>query len=80
MAAVALTTRMPSEQLRKGLGWRTLEDRQSLNRLNLVHRCVTGQAPASFCQRIEVNIRQNTRGKLKLVILRPNTDLFKVIV
>ena len=68
--------RTPSEQLRKELGWKTLEERWSRSRLYLVHKCVTGQAPTSLCQRVEVNTR-NTRGGLKLVLPRPKTDFFK---
>ena len=68
--------RTPSEQLRKELGWKTLEERRSRSRLYVVHKCVTGQAPASLCQRVKVNTR-NTRGRLKLVLPRPTTDFFK---
>ena len=68
--------RTPSEQLRKELGWKTLEERRSRSRLYLVHKCVTGQAPASLCWRVEVNTR-NTRGGLKLVLPRPTTDFLK---
>ena len=68
--------RTPSEQLREELGWKTLEERRSRSRLYLVHKCVTGQAPTSLCQRVEVNTR-NTRGGLKLVLPRPKTDFFK---
>jgi len=57
---LAKSPRTPSEQ---ELGLRTLEDRRSLNRLNLTHRCVIGQAPASLCQRIDINTRRNTRGQ-----------------
>ena len=55
---------------------KTLEERRSRSRLYLVHKCVTGQAPTSLCQRVEVNTR-NTRGGLKLVLPRPKTDFFK---
>ena len=68
--------RTPSEQLREELGWKTLEERRSRSRLYLVHKCITGQAPASLCQRVELNTR-NTRGGLKLVLPRPTTDFFK---
>ena len=53
--------RTPSEQLRKELEWKTLEERWSRSRLYVVHKCVTGQAPASLCRRVEVNTR-NTQG------------------
>ena len=67
--------RAPSEQLREELGWKTLEKRQSRSRLYLVHKYVTGQAPASLCWRVKVNTR-NTRGGLKLTLPRPTTDFF----
>ena len=67
--------RTPSEQLKEELE-RILEERRSRSRLYLVHKCVTGQAPASLCRRVELNTR-NTRGGLKLVLPRPTTDFFK---
>ena len=68
--------RTPSEQLREELGWKTLEERQNRSQMYLVHKHVTGQAPASLCWRVKVNTR-NTRGGLKLVLLRLTTDFFK---
>ena len=45
-------------------------------RMMLVHRCVMRRAPASLCERVQVN-NHGTRGNNKLLLRRPRTDFFR---
>ena len=69
--------RTSSEDLRKKLGWTTVERRMKIRRLALVHRCVTERAPNFLSKLLKKTTHGKTRRKFDLILPYAKTEVYR---